>query len=1207
MQSQDINVTTTNATGFYNISIFAPPSGVPFALSAFHEDYLINSTGFDLDENTNKTNVTIYLDPAQNKNSSVRGIIRDAITMAPLSFTGVIAYGNDFMNNPKYINTTNTNATGYYEMILQSNLNYYVQAQRTGYETQSRSAFLSPGTNRVFDFLLEPTNCTLMGYIENSTGSLGSASVLVYRIDQTAPREYRPQVNATNGYFELNLSRGVWQVEVQDPMYFSQTITVLMVNGETTWQNFTLMELPTERATVQGWITYFHNGSGVPNAEVGSGNVNGTWSQRNSSDGAGWYNISVIPGDITLSAGTWGYTSGRSSITTQDGGTYLLNMTVIDFWNQDGYLEGIVRFNGTAEPDVWVTVQYDNWRADAITDGAGYYNVSVPGGPLNVYAVKDGFNLSFAQVDTNASLTITHDIDLELIDWSTEVRGYVNNTNGDPINGGFVSYDYDGPGWQGATAMTDYSGLYQRMVPSGDSDTFTFADYHEYTTGSVSLPSDSLFWNNETLKPVNTNAQIICRITNIINGKPLRNIGFTINEQDLIWRESVETDSNGIFKIDVPSGFVRVSFNARENGYQEPGMYQDSNAMQFKIKPSETRWLNISLFPRQKTSVYQGYVKDTGGVNISIAKVFVRYGDTVISTTANATGFYQIFMPGDTQFASWARAPGYNVNYYQGWILDRMTLWNNWTLEDADAWIEGPITDSVEDLDGDTKYDFLYVNVTVNVGTFGNYMLRGDLAESRNSNQGIASAEVSFGSTLGPQVITLAFMGEQIRNSEENGYYVNIRLYTESTWQVLDETDHFTAKYRYTEFEIPDAEIETPVEYWLVDSDLDGLFNYLIINATLNVTVPGDYTVMTPIMDIWGTEFDMAFETYNLEAGLQQVQLTIDGSSIYNNGETLGSVYMVLFEGFPTGGSDFVDTLYFYIPLDHDIFQFYIIDSYVSGILTNSTGQPIEDMTVWLYNISSKYLNSTRTNATGYYELGGWAGDWILVVNDEDGTLGYQGDLVDITLATGMNNKDFLNLAKSPLDLIETQLIFSDWNNTHLDWLLTAVGDSKTLRFEMDVLQFGDGDGFFSEDEVAVVMGMLGGMTLPDSSIDSFLVDGIWYDLNQSTMTVDAGLVGAINSTDPVYIHLTADYIANSTIPDPSPHDLEVNMTYDDVFSGAVTDNNATYIYNITVPSGWGRTGNRWKYFRMGQCHSIDWNISYCGNNKRKHHFGWLR
>jgi hypothetical protein len=1164
----ETNFTTTNATGFYNISMFAPPGGGVFQLSAFHSDYLINSSYMWLAEGFNQSNVILYLDPALNKNSYVQGTIRDAITMAPLPFTGLSALGEN------YINTTSTNATGDYRMFLESNQRYYIQVSRNGYEDQGRMSFFNFGDNKVFDFLLEPTNCTLSGYVTNLSGSLGSANVLVYRFDQMGQMEYRPQVNATTGYFELNLSRGVWQVEVENGDHFTQTITVLLKNDETTWQNFTLQELPSERATISGWITYFENGSAAPDVEIATGNKNGTWRQGNFSDGVGYYNISVIPGDLFLSPRTWGYMGGRTSITTQDGGTYTLNMTLIDFWNQDGFLEGYVRYNAIGEPDVQVIATYDNWWSEAWTDGSGYYNMSVPGAPLDVYAVKDGFNASFAQIDTNSSSTTMYDFDLSLIDWSTEIRGYVNNTKGDALEGAFFSYDYDGPGWGSATGMTDYTGLYQMMAPSGDSSSFTMAAGHEYKTSDVTLPQNQIFWNNETLTPVATDAQIICKFTNILTGKPIRNVEVNIGEMDLDWFESYETDKSGIFKADVPAGFVQVSFDARENGYKEPGMYRDPSTMQFRIKSSETRWLNISLFPRDRTAVYQGYVNDTGGSPIVGANVQVRFGDTILSNTTDATGYYKIRMPGDTMFVSWARAPGYKVQYYQEWIPDQGVVWYDWTLDNANAWIEGPISDSAEDLDADTKFDYLYVNVTVNVANFGNYRLEGSLSEGRSSNQGIASADVTLGSTLGPQLVTLAFMGEQIRNSELNGYYVDIMLRDDDTWENLDYAEHFTTKYRFDEFEIPDATIETPVEYWLVDSDFDGLFNYLIINATLNVTVPGDYTLMTPVRDIWGTEFEMSFETFSLEAGLQEVQLSIDGTSIYNNGETLGSVYMVLFEGFPTEGMDYVDTLYFYTPLEHDIFQFYVIDAYVSGIVTDSGGQPIEDMTVWLYNITYKYLNSTTTNSSGYYELGGWAGDWVLVVNDDDTGVEYQGDLTEITLSTGMNNYDFLNLQYNPLDIIETQLIFSDWNNTHMDWLLLAVGDSKTLRFEMDVLQFGNGDGFFSEDEAMMVMGMLGGMSLPANSNDSFMVDGIWYDLDQPSMTVDAGLVGPITSTDPVYIHLTGDYIANSTIPDPSPHDLDLNCTYDDVNPQIVTDNNATFIYYVTVPSGWGKTGN---------------------------------
>ncbi|UCE36888.1 MAG: carboxypeptidase regulatory-like domain-containing protein [Thermoplasmata archaeon] len=1160
------NFTKTNATGYYNVSIYAPPFGEVFVVTAFHEDYLMNSQYVWL-EPGNPQYVELYLNRAMNKNSSVHGKILDAVTMTPLPFARVAALGDN------YINTTSSDAAGYFWMALESDQRYYIQAEMDGYEDQMRSGYFDMGDNLTFNFYMEPLNCTLKGFVNNSKGALGSATVYAYRLDEVATTEYWPEVNASTGYFELNLTRGVWQVEVSEYLHYSQTLSVIMLNDQTTWQNFTLAKLPTENATVQGYVRYYHNGSGAPWANIYANNQNRTWSGYNSTNETGWYTMTVIPGEIIFNTWVNGYSGAETSITVEEGGTYYHNLTVFNWWST-GYLEGYVNYSGIGEPDVVIRVSYGNWRYDDRTDPSGYYNISVPGAPLEVQAYKNGFKPVMTQVNTTAGQTTVLNMDLEPIDWSCEVRGYINNTNGEPLEGAYASFDYSGFGWDSATGVTDYTGLYQMMVPAGYTTTFVFADSHEYKTGEVNLPKDEIYWFNETLEPVDQDARVICKFTNIYTGKPIKHTEITFSEQDLLWFTSAETDENGMVKADVPSGFVGVSINAWESGYKNPGMSRDPSTMQFLLSPSETRWLNISLFPRENRAMLHGYVNDTLANPIVGATVYLRYGDTIISNTTDSSGYYELEIPGDQWINAWVRASGYRISEYSDQIWEFDDRWNDWILEDSPASIEGPITDSAVDLDGDTKYDVLYVYVPVNVAQLGEYRLEGYLAESSDSRQGITSAGAQFGDTLGVQIITLAFVGEQIRNSKKDGYLVNIQLLSESTWELLDKTEHYTTSYFHDEFEIPDAKIEKPVEQWLVDTDLDGLYNYLIINATLNVSVAGDYSLLGPMRDIWGDEFEMAFETLSLETGIQEVQITFDGTSIYNNGETLGSVYMVLFEGTPEEGSEYIHSHFFYTPYAYDIFQFYSIDSFVSGYVTDMGNQPIEGMTVWIYNITQKYLNETTTNASGYYELGGWSGDWIIVVNDDEGDNLYQGDLTEITLSTGMTSHDFLNLPYTMLDEIEMQLIFSDWNNTRLDWLLYAMGDNRTIRFEMDVLQFGDGDGFVSEEEAEMVMGMIGTLNLPSNSNDSFLVDDIWYDLNQSSMTRDVGLTGSITSKDPVYIHLTADYIANSTIPDPSPHNLTLNCTYDDTDSGSFIGNNVTNVYYIDPPMDWGRTGN---------------------------------
>jgi hypothetical protein len=705
------NTTKTDASGYYNISIYTPsPGGAEFTLTAFHEDYLTGVRNFWLNPGSPQY-WEIYLDPALNKNSAVHGKILDALTMTPLPFTGVAALGDN------YINTTGANATGYFWMALESNQNYFIQVQRSGYEAQYRSTWLALGENRSFSFLMEPVNCTLKGYVKNPGGPLGFASVRVYRSGNPQPTEFWPRVNMTTGYFELNLSRGVWNIEVNDGMHYSQTQSVLMFNDLTTWQNFTLTKIPTERATVSGYVTYYHNGSGVPYANINAENINATWNGFNNTNETGFYTISVLPGDIRFDAWSNQYGGLQPIITTQDGGNYYLNMTVFDWWST-GWLEGYVRLNGTGEPDSNIIVTIGNGRWEQPTDAFGYYNISVPAAPVEVHAYKNGYKNDIAQANVTAGETTFLDLDLGILDWSCELNGYINNTNGKPLEGAYASFDYDGYGWESSTGSTDYTGFYQKMTPAGDANYFILAEGHEYKTGSVDLPPDQIFWVNETLEPVDDSARIIARFTDIYTGKPLKNVEITFSEMDLQWFSNADTNSNGVVRVDVPSGFVGISFDAWQNGYKDPGISRDPSKMQFLLKPSETRWLNISLFPKEKLSMLRGFVNDTVSNPIPGAVVSVRYRDIIVTNTTDGSGYYELRLPGDQWVEAWVRAPGYMM-VQNGISTGRGDQWYDWIMDTSPASIEGPITDSVADLDGDILYDVLYVNVTVNVYQIG--------------------------------------------------------------------------------------------------------------------------------------------------------------------------------------------------------------------------------------------------------------------------------------------------------------------------------------------------------------------------------------------------------------------------------------------------------------------------------------------------------
>ncbi|MEW5937584.1 MAG: carboxypeptidase regulatory-like domain-containing protein [Candidatus Thermoplasmatota archaeon] len=762
------------------------------------------------------------------------------------------------------------------------------------------------------------------------------------------------------------------------------------------------------------------------------------------------------------------------------------------------------------------------------------------------------------------------------LDWSTEARGWVNSTAGGAIATAIMSLDYDGWGDEGTGALTDYTGLYQCMVPSGSASTFTFAEGYEYATGELEIPPDQLYWLNETLSPVSTSARIIVRLTNIYTGAAIDRVGVSLGEQDLQWFDDAETDASGIFRVRVPPGFVRLSIDAWSNGFRRAGMERDPSRLQFFLKPGEVRWLNISLYPRERTARLYGWVNDTSNNPISGARVYAEHGDTIATTITNSSGYYEIALPDQCPIEGAVRAPNYAYMENYTWIGDDEAVLMNWVLENAGAWFEGAASDGVGDIDGDGFYDVLYVNLTANSTSGGRYRMEGEVRETRSGSFSWSLTWASREMQLSPgaQAVSLEFVGEQLNLSGKNGYFVAVSLKPMDGWNALDRIEYFTAPHTYLQFDEPNAVISTPIDQWLVDSDYDGLYNYLVLNVTLNARVSGNYTLMAVLRDIWGSEFDQVLESVSLGAESKEVQLSFRGTNIYRNGEDMGSCYLVLFDQMPETGSEYIHSLFLYTPYDYEIFQRYPITANVSGYVTDIADQPIANISVFLYNTTYRWLNQTMTNESGYYTLGGWGGDWLLVVNDDEDTNLYQGNLSEITLVDGTNlTWDVRNLSYTPMDIVEQTLAFSDWNNSQIDWLLTVIGDNEALRFEIDVLQFGDGDGFVSEEEVAMVSGFLEplGMGLPQNS--TFTVDSIWYDLVSET--IDLGLGGPVTSKDPVYIHMTGNYSANTTIPAPSPHYLELDCTYDGAVPQGPTGNNASYIYYIAPPPGWNWTGNQ--------------------------------
>jgi len=195
-------------------------------------------------------------------------------------------------------------------------------------------------------------------------------------------------------------------------------------------------------------------------------------------------------------------------------------------------------------------------------------------------------------------------------------------------------------------------------------------------------------------------------------------------------------------------------------------------------------------------------------------------------------------------------------------------------------------SDYGEDTDGDGLYDYLVVDVGVNVSEAGGYRVSGHLYENGTYNSVDSDSNTTYLSE-GSQTVQLRFEGIKIRQNEYNGTYdfKSIYLYDDEDRRLDYRSYAYTTSYyNYTDFRIPPAEFNDVYSDYGTDTDGDGLYDYLVIEVGVNVTEAGSYRVRGYLYNNTGYSIDYESNTTYLSAGSQIVQLNFEGIKIRQNG-----------------------------------------------------------------------------------------------------------------------------------------------------------------------------------------------------------------------------------------------------------------------------------------------------------------------------------
>ncbi|MCK4443344.1 MAG: hypothetical protein KAW09_02295, partial [Thermoplasmata archaeon] len=150
-----------------------------------------------------------------------------------------------------------------------------------------------------------------------------------------------------------------------------------------------------------------------------------------------------------------------------------------------------------------------------------------------------------------------------------------------------------------------------------------------------------------------------------------------------------------------------------------------------------------------------------------------------------------------------------------------------------------PYSDHGRDTDGDSFYNFLVLNVSIDITEAGIFNLYGGLYDSTFTT--LITDDVKQRTlSVGQAVVALEFDGIDIYNSQIDGPYGVWLVLYDVNWAQLDSDSAETNSYSHVEFQHNPARFNPPHYDFGLDENGNILFDYLI--AMINVTVDVSHT-----------------------------------------------------------------------------------------------------------------------------------------------------------------------------------------------------------------------------------------------------------------------------------------------------------------------------------------------------------------------------
>ena len=202
-----------------------------------------------------------------------------------------------------------------------------------------------------------------------------------------------------------------------------------------------------------------------------------------------------------------------------------------------------------------------------------------------------------------------------------------------------------------------------------------------------------------------------------------------------------------------------------------------------------------------------------------------------------------------------------------------------------------PYSDSGIDIDGDSYYDALVVNITLQVLKDGYYTVEMYVYDYYDDY--LTFLTDGWNLSSGETAVQMYIPGSDIYDSGLDGPY-NLYLYVYDDLNSTDSDSYETGAYSYTDFDGPDIVFAPPHEDYWVDTDSDSYYNEVVIEVYIDCLFAGYYDIVIYIYDYWDYVFDYIDETLYFDVGVSTYYVVLDSYSIITNGVS-GQFYLNMY------------------------------------------------------------------------------------------------------------------------------------------------------------------------------------------------------------------------------------------------------------------------------------------------------------------------